>query len=241
MNPLFTMLALPLALGSQMGSPVGTPGSAFSASCVSGIFQADQIEIQGDADQGSCTINLNPQNPEGLRYRSFLWDQTGIFMVFNSYGEGPDNTTTGARDFYLFPRKGVPSFREAQKGVLEVRAASGAVFRLDTQTQELTGLEGGALTVDRALSPDNAGGVEIAGFQGLLLDCGFAMGAQPETRLNATSVFRDPENHRCEVKNSEIFSLSGGNPVIRYGTDAQLAAFLHVRCPDLHVVDLENP
>jgi hypothetical protein len=251
MNPLFALMTLPLALNGSLhrpvhtpaDDPVGVPGTTFSDQCTTGIYAADQIEIQSnwDATAKSCTVSVNPQDAENLIYRSFLWDETGLFMVFNSYGSGPDDTMTGARDFYLFPRKGLPAFREAQPGVIELRSASGEIFQFATQNEALTGLEGGDVSVSSSIATSNAGGVEITQFQGVLLDCGFELGNQPETNMNGTSTFRDPQGNKCTVTNSEVFQMSGENPILKYSTDAALATFLKTRCPSLNVVDLANP
>jgi hypothetical protein len=202
----------------------------------------DDMQIQTDWDQssGSCMISVLPRNIPDMRYRNLLWDQNGLLMVFNSFGQGPDSQTTGARDYYLFPRLMMPSYRQQRPGTLDVRTASGDVFTFDSNTAELTSFTGGSVQVAPTIDPSNQGGFEIPSYHGLLLDCGFALGNQPEANLNGVSEFRDAFGARCEVKNSEVFALNGNDVELKF-TDSQLHDYLQTRCPLLNALDLVHP
>ena len=53
----------------------------------------------GKFSDGNCYIFVSPKYSKDLIYRSFIFTQDGQHLIFNSYGEGPPSTFTGARLF----------------------------------------------------------------------------------------------------------------------------------------------
>src|SRR5687768_2155584 len=78
---------------------------SFSTECkeVSGYNDNLQFSRERSSD-GECWVSLHPRNGYvDLKYRDYLLSSSGLLLVFNSYGHGPESETTGAREFYFFP------------------------------------------------------------------------------------------------------------------------------------------
>ncbi len=246
-NWIRVAVTLLVAIG---GVPAESHAAEFPAGCVDGRRVVDQLRVQSiwSPESGACMVTVDPFTTQDLVYRGFLFNEDGLMMVFNSFGDGPDSVSSGARDFYLFPRqngKSMPAFRPGIGNTLEVRLAGGRLMTFEGKDGSVRSLQDAEITVDPEVTPQNAGGVEIRLLRGLLLDCGFRLGGQPESDRSRPSVFRDPQGHICTVTNREIFSyLEGGDVRLRFRTDAELAEFLEWRCPDLDLdglADLTQP
>jgi len=227
-------------------SPSVSGAAEFPAGCVDARRVVDQVRAQSiwNAESGVCMVSVDPFTTHDLVYRGFLFNEDGLMMVFNSFGDGPDSESTGARDFYLFPRRAgqvPPAFRPGQGNTLDVRLAGGRVMTFEGKDVSVRSLEDAEISVDPKVSPGNEGGVEIRILRGLLLDCGFRLGGQPESVASRTSVFRDPKGRSCKVENREIFAYQeGGDVRLRFRTDVALAEFLDWRCPDIDVTGLAD-
>jgi hypothetical protein len=198
-----------------------------------------QATSMSGSDEKTCMVTLDPMDITDLVYRSYLFNQDGLLMVFNSFGDGQISKKTGSRDFYFFPRKHDPTFDITEDGSIEVNQASGRTAILDPDAFRLLSISGAQIKISEQVRPDNAGGVEITPTEGLVLDCGFALGQQPEVRRNSKSVFKDSHGAKCEVKNSEVFSYApDGDVAIRWSEDEGLKNFLKSRCKNLDLSSL---
>jgi hypothetical protein len=203
------------------------------------VVQNAKASSSWDPQSQSCMLGIDPQDALSLIYRSYLFSEQGLFMVFNSYGDGPDSQMTGARDFYLFPRRQMPVARDPGNGTIEVRLPNGDQAVFSGNDASIVSFGRADVKVAPEVSPDNRGGVELTLKQGIVLDCGFAIGHQPETRPQGSSVFKDSKGHLCTVKNNEVFSyFSDGNIAIRFKTDQDLSVYLQTRCPMLDMSSL---
>ena len=192
---------------------------------------------QGYADSlgnGGCYVSIHPLST-GMVYRDYGIFDDGMLMVFSSYGEAEGPDMTSAREFYFFPRTGAPQLEmDAAAATVAVRMADGGRAVFDPPTAQISGLDRGTVTVSPRIDRDERGGVEVTGYQGLLLDCGFRLGELPSGRPDGDSTFRSAHGQLCTVKNREIFVYKDGDHALKYD-DAALSAWLKQRCPVLFV------
>ncbi|MCM2322662.1 MAG: hypothetical protein NDJ90_05325 [Oligoflexia bacterium] len=217
---------------------------AFAAElCQEGVQRIDNIQIQviGSSAPGDCFVNITPRDNLDLVYRSYLFAASGLWLAFNSYGDGPESSDTGAREYYLFPRKGLPSYSVLPGGEVQITLSTGDPLTVDTATGRLLSLGGGKFTEASVVDRANRGGLEIDEYRGLVLDVGYRQGSSPSQRSAGRSEFRDALGNRCTLINKELFRYPESNEeevTFRYATDRELADFLRKRCPDLRVEPL---
>ncbi|MDD5629178.1 MAG: hypothetical protein PHU21_08935, partial [Elusimicrobia bacterium] len=97
---------------------------------------------------GLCFVSIVPTDVPGMVYRSYALFSHGLLMVFSSYGEGEGPDKTSAREFYFFPRRGVPQLAmDAQAGTVSVRLGDGGRADFAPASAQLSGLERGTVTV----------------------------------------------------------------------------------------------
>jgi hypothetical protein len=192
---------------------------------------------QGYADalsNGECFVAVSPSNIPNMIYRSFNFFDTGLLMVFSSYGGGTNSTSTSAREFYFFPRSGALDLRMDEKaGTVTVTTAGGDEIGIDPATAQIRSFSRGEVTVSKRIDPAERGGVEFPHYDGLILDTGFKIGGSPATSPDGESMFRGAYGQLCKVGNREIFAYVGREHSFKFD-DAQLSAFLKKRCPALH-------
>ena len=201
-----------------------------------------QVQRNYDAFANACFVSIDPFTTLDLIYRSFLVENDGILMVFNSYGEGPNSTHTGAREYYLFPRKGMPDFSFDSDDLFTLTLASGGKVQFRTEDMKMLSFEGANFREDSSINRENNGGLEISQFQGILLDVGFKLGSDPADQASKKSMFSDARGAQCELQNSEIFSYAvdgSGDIKFKFLTDAKLADFLTDRCANLDLSSLK--
>lgn len=204
------------------------------AACIERRDRVGEARVEmKEPDPGRCWLLLGPDYQPNLRYRSYILDESGLIMVFNSYGPGPDSQTTGAREFYVFPRGTELNYR-INGDQAEVIHPSGVEFSYDIQTLRWTGAKGATITEAQELRSDNEGGVEIAIQKGLLLDFGFKMGGAPTGVRSGRAVFSDAFGNRCQVSNSDVISWGpDAEPELKFNSDAEVFAFVKARCKSL--------
>ena len=184
----------------------------------------------------TCYVDVTPMDTETLVYRSYLFSDQGLFMVFNSYGDGEPSKFTGARVFYLLPRGATPHAEKTEDGNLRINLASPASsLEIDGITARLKGLiknnVPAKLLEKEEINPQNQGGVEIANYAGLLIDTGFSIGQDPKTDPNRQSLVIDHKGNSCKLKNKELFVYDNPNfEGLRFNDD-QLKKYLHSACP----------
>lgn len=184
---------------------------------------------------GGCFLTVNPRGQTGLTYRDFLFDESGLFMIFNSFGNGAESESTGAREFYFFPRKATPLSYQYDAATQRLRVAGphGKVFVFNTEKTILVEVSDANITVDYDVNPNNRGGIEIVQNNGLFLDIGFQRGQSPSQNPQRKITFKDSANRQCQVKNADVFKYTyGGEVNLRYD-DVQLGRYLNRACPQL--------
>lgn len=223
---LFTTLTLLLLGASQV----------FAApNCADKYEVFDNTTVQAVPGTTNCFITVTPRNIYDLTYRDFLFDDDGLFMIFNSLGQGPESETTGAREFYLFPR-GVKPLSYDYDGAnkrLAVTTPSGKIFTFNTEKAILVSITDTTFTQDYNVVKGNNGGIEITKNNNFFLDLGFTLGQSPSQNPSRKITFKDTRGNTCQVKNSQIFKYTVDSDVIFKYNDAQLKTFLQTSCPKL--------
>jgi hypothetical protein len=207
--------------------------------CIRQITHFDNTQTSRDfwPENETCFISVHPRDSYvDLIYRDYLLTNKGLLMVFNSYGHGESHLTTGAREFYFFPRSDMsPQFSYNQNSnEVRVKFSDRLSFVFDGKTAQIKSLSQGSVSVASDVNKNNQGGVEIQSFNGLWLDVGFAMGQSPSEKGNMLSKFTDENGQTCSVKNKDIFQYINGDVEFRF-SDADLKIFLKRICPKLQV------
>ena len=191
-----------------------------------------QIQM-GTFGGGECFISIDPFNSLNLIYRSYIMVTDSSLMIFNSYGDGPPSTTSGARLLYFFPRNQSLNYQVNSKFVnIEM---SGQSFDLDILTAKFAKIEGLEFQEDPQIRKDNNGGLKILSSKRLYLDTGFKVGGDPRSDQKRMVYFHDTHDFACELINSEVFDykVDVDNPIFKFSSDKELASFLKLRCPQL--------
>lgn len=183
---------------------------------------------------GECLVDIQPSFSPGALYRSYAFFDTGLLMVFNSYGEGANSATTGSREYYFFPRSSPVGLKmDAAAGTIQVTMANGDEVSIDSTTAQIRSSSRGEATVSPRVDPANLGGVEFPRYDGLMLDTGYSRGGSAADKPERQSTFRSAYGQLCRVANREIFAYADGDHSFKFN-DAELSAFLKKRCPALH-------
>ncbi len=195
----------------------------------------DQLAVQTILSGTDCFVSLDPRNTNNLIYRSFLFDDSGLFMIFNSLGNGPESESTGAREFYFFPRQvnEVSYQYDAPSQRLSVKTPSGKIFVFNTEKAILVSASNSTLAIDYDVNGKNKGGIEFLKNDGLYLDLGFTLAQSPSQNPNRKVTFKDSQQNSCVVKNSDVFRYTVDQDAIFQYNDIQLKKFLKNACPML--------
>lgn len=199
--------------------------------------EGTQLQRIWNESSQACFVSVHPLDGYyDLKYRDHLFTTDGLFMVFNSFGPGDESSTTGAREFYMFPRVSneITYSWDEQNKLLMVVAATGDKFVFDSRKARLISITRANATVANDIIPTNRGGIEINNFQGMMMDGGWALGRSPTSNKNGSSQFKDNAGTTCSIKNSELFRYtSSGDNIFRYKDDVSLQKLLKNRCPQL--------
>lgn len=193
-----------------------------------------QVNRQWDENSRHCFVSISPRQITDLKYRDYYFDNTGMFMVFNSYGDGPDSEMTASRIFYLFPQaEDYPDFSFEDNGDVIVKLVSNHQFRISGKDFSIVSLSDGVIK-ESPLAVNNKGGVELQLTRGFWLDAGFKVGGTALDKPDNRSVFHSATSHlTCTLTNKTFLRYaSDGNFFMKYEGDA-FNNFIHQKCPQL--------
>jgi len=188
------------------------------------------IQRTWDTDSRNCFVSIHPMNIDNMKYRDYYFDNSGLFMVFNSYGDGSTASTTGARVFYLLPKiYDYPDFSIEPNGDVLLRTVSGHLFLFDSVKFGIKTFSPGSFT-EQALSKTNKGGVEIKPTAGYWLDAGWKMGGMATDSASSKTAVYGSRAGQCSLVNKEIYAYNQGynHPLLLEGQDLDL--FFQRRC-----------
>lgn len=186
-----------------------------------------------EMSDGVCYLNAVYNLDTKMIYRSYLFSNEGIFMVFNSYGPEEGSNSTGARVYYFFPRDQKPHGYENETGLIFESSSSRASILTDSNNGRILEIKGSKFLEADKVSRDNKGGLEIYSHHSLWLDLGFAIGQDPSMKPNADAIFHDENGASCVVKMKELHDYPNHDVRFKFKKDSELVAFLKVRCPGL--------
>lgn len=166
-------------------------------------------------------------------FRNYIINASGQLMVFDSFGKGNNSASTGSRTYYFFPLKEKPSIEKNPiSGNVVVRSASGHAIQVDSKGK-IVGMTGAKYVEDSTISGKNQGGLEINYLDGIMLDCGWAIGKSACENRSKSSTFRDRAGTTCSVPNSKIFARAQGEISLAFKNNREIEAFLKKACPRL--------
>ncbi|UYL08265.1 hypothetical protein B9G69_014545 [Bdellovibrio sp. SKB1291214] len=207
-----------------------------SLTCQDRVERGGSIQAQmRPTSNGNCFVSISNYHVTTMLYRGYVFAADGNLMVFNSFGSGPVSETTGAREFYTFPRRfKFPTFTwNEEQRVLVVTSTTGDEFYFDYETAQLKGMNKAEVQVSGEIAKTNAGGVEIKNYKGLIMDAGFKMGSAPTSNARGKVKFTDEAGKNCELTVGDIFSYrEDGDPYVKF-SDKNLASFLKKKCSKL--------
>ncbi len=211
--------------------------AADDTSCPDYVERRGSIQLQSlpSPDGLGCFVSVHNRKAENLTYRDYLFTEDGEFMVFVSLGPGDESKTTGAREFFFFPRRQkFPSYAfNDETHRLEVTSATGDVFYFDYEDAELTHMTNGRVQKSTEIVATNRGGIEIQDYQGLKLDSGFRLGGAPTVVRAGKASFTDSKGKSCNLKNQDLFKYTSDGDAIFKFSDQGLATLLKSKCPSL--------
>lgn len=212
-----------------------TWGALAQATCTEAHWTSGKTEvIVSKYNDGTCGIQVQPVWTLSLLYRNYQFDSTGFMMVFESYGAGPENTHTAARDFYMFPWTHEISIEKAANNDVIVHLVNGDTLTIDSETSQLKKSAMGTVIVASQISATDQGGVIFKNYRGLMLNVGFAIGHDPAGDLKSQMTFTDAKGTQCQVIGNELFSLVNNNPILTAKNDLGIKAWLKNRCPQIN-------
>lgn len=211
-------------------------GTAYATNC------PDIVENQGDwAPQqlkfknGVCSLTMKSRNPPHKgAYRSFNWNDNGMFMVFINIdnGSGRNSQQTGARVYYILPPESPKLEGTMQRGIsYDVNLGEDIGFHFLKTDRDISSVHGCEYEVERMVKWENNGGVELKSCQNkLVFDLGMKRGNTPELERNRQIKVTDPLGNSCKIKNSDIFDYPGVDEVVvKHKTESELHRFLKTK------------
>ncbi|AFY00906.1 hypothetical protein [Bdellovibrio bacteriovorus] len=179
---------------------------------------------------GLCMLSVSPTDAyKTMVYRDYVLTEDGMFMVFNAYGT---DGQFGARDFFLFPRKQTEISYQwlPQNDELIIEHVTGDKFVFDINKAVLKSISGAAKVVVDKVTTTNKGGVSIVGYQGQILDVGFAMNNDPAMNRSGKSVLSSASKS-CSLRNQDLFRyMSDGDVIFKFKKDAEFQQLVSSSC-----------
>lgn len=204
--------------------------------CETFFKKVGQVQVQKDSgDNNWCFVSIHPFDigPD-LVYRDYLITNQGLLMVFNSYSSEDNSSSTGAREYYFFPRTLQDLSVEANESDLiksvKVTMSNGKQILFSSQNAEISDLESGLFKLDPQVNKHNKAGLEVIKYEGLWLDAGYALGHSPSENLNEMATFTDATGVRCLVQKSLIF-----NSHAEIVSDDLISKIVKRQCPKLKI------
>lgn len=208
--------------------------TATAQTCNEGVQTFDNTQLQTQKVDGSCYLSVHPRIISDLLYRDFLFDDRGLFMLFDSYGQGPESQTTAAREFLFFPRKTNLSYTyQAETKRVLVTSPSGKVFTFDAVKSVLLSVSGTTLNLTYDVVPERRGGMEVVTTDNLYLEGGYKRGQAPSQNPKNKIYFVDAAKNSCQVYNGDVYEYDSDQDSTFRFNDAELKSFLSSRCPKL--------
>lgn len=197
-------------------------------------FETQIQQIAGLQGRTCYLMPSNRNNFETLIYRSYLFSSAGSMLAFLSFGEGPESETTGAKEFYFFPRKKLneQSFVWNLDDIsFNIQTNAAYNFYFDAKVTEILSVKNAQVKLSKEIRKDNNGGIFLTPEKGLIFELPFTLGSAPSTQLNLSGKLLNSKNQICKLKIGQVFrKTSDGDSEIKL-TDAELKKLVTKSCP----------
>jgi len=194
-------------------------------------YENIQLQQSLSSDGKKCYLGIHPRDAhETLIYRDYLFAQTGLMMVFNSFSPDEGPGSDGAREFFFFPQEFKGYAWKIENQSLVVTGFQNLELRFSLQTAQLETLSGAEIQVKNEVIAENQGGIEILSFKGLYLDAGFMMGDSPSSKPARNSTWKNSHGQKCSLRNPDVFRYVDREPVMK--SQEQQVKAIQARCPD---------
>lgn len=234
----WTVLGFVFLASSIFQAPAHAAANCPDREVRAGTYTIRQMELTAG---GPCYVEIYPDWNMELTSRSFSYDSLGMIMVFTSYGDGPEDKMTSAREFYIFPRRNQFSFPTINGSRIRLSLMNGTAIEFDGATERVSAYTGGTFTYNPLLDPRVRGGLELRPSSGIIMDGGYRQGSSPSMVPFGVVEFRDGRGNTCSLTNRDVYAYSAnGEPSFKFPTDAQLRPFLQAQCPSLSPLAFEE-
>jgi hypothetical protein len=189
----------------------------------------------------SCRLMVSSDRKDSSTYRNITFNNDGLIQVFSNFPGTTNSNSTGARVFYLFPKRSDHFMYSASSDGLSFTHPSGASFVFDKSgrmnSKDLK------MTVASEINSKNNSGIEMSKYSsGIIIDIGYKMGNSPTLNKNGAIYVTDKNGKKCSLKNTDIHRIKGSEVELIYKTNKDLHTFLSKSCPNLDLSDLiEKP
>ena len=187
----------------------------------------------------SCRLFISADKTSADISRNVTVTDSGLIQIFSNFPGTTNSNSTGARVYFLFPRRVEKTIEPSANGLL-LTHPSGAVIKFDSNgkmsSQDLK------IKMSPEINSKNKTGVEIENYpKGLVFDLGYRMGNTPVLNKNAQVIITDKNNKKCQLINSDIHVIKKDEAILIHKTDKDMYLFLSKRCPQLDLNDLLLP
>lgn len=215
--------------------------------CSNQIFSKDCPTSFGKYGNGlqyqdvSCRLMVSSDRIDSSTYRNITFNDDGLIQIFSNFPGTTNSNSTGARVFYLFPKRSTKSTYKATSEGLTFAHPSGADFFFDKAGKMSS--KSVKMTVASNINSKNNSGIEISNYpQGIVIDIGYKMGNSPTLNKNGVVTITDKNFKKCSIKNTDFHKITGSDVQLIYKTNKDLHSFLSKVCSQLDLSDLlEKP
>ena len=189
----------------------------------------------------SCRLMVSSDRMDSTTYRNITFNNDGLIQVFSNFPGTTNSNSTGARVFYLFPKRAQHFQYSASSDGLSFTHPSGAIFQFN-KSGRITSKDMKVAVANDVNSKNNSG-IEMSHYSsGIIIDIGYKMGNSPTLNKNGVVIISDKNNKKCTLKNTDIHKIKGSDFELIYKTNRDLHTFLAKVCSNLDLSDLiEKP
>ena len=216
---------------------IATTSTAFAQNC------PEQIGKYGNGIQYQdmfCRIMVGADRKDSQSYRNLTFTDSGAIQVFSNFPGTTNSNSTGARVFYLFPKRTKKAISSSEESGMSLTHSSGATFKFDKNGRVSS--PDMAIKVANDINSQNKSGIEIESYsKGIVIDIGYRMGSTPLTKKDGVVTVTDKNKKKCTMINSDLHRFVGGEAELIYKNNDALHGFLSKKCPGLDLSDLIKP
>ena len=194
-------------------------------------------------DQSACTLGVYYQQSTA-RFRRFGFGSDGQVSIFMQV-EG-NNRSSATQSFLIYPFGENPTLKAGTANQLEVDTGSGQVWSFNTQTRLLTAVDTCSITASPAFSTSSSGVTLSNCEKHLVVVTPVEVGGEYISYPDKPLTIKDPQSKTCAITTSDLYNYIEKGPnntkdkagryyniMLKYKTNAEMAAALRRKCPNL--------